>query len=55
MKGNKTMTKKEMLDYIEESGMILDFDRKYLMRCLKSRIEHFYKMAQEFNKRKVAE
>lgn len=25
------MTKKDLLDYIEKTGLVVDFDRKYLM------------------------
>ena len=43
MRGDKTMmTKKEMVDYIEESGLVINFDRKYLMRKLKSDLERLY-------------
>lgn len=45
------MTKKAMLDYIEYTGMVIDFDRKYLMRRDKWYIEHLYKGAIEYAKR----
>lgn len=36
------MTKKEMIDYIEKTGRVIDFDRNYLMRKLKKEIEWLY-------------
>ena len=39
------MTKAKMLDFIEMTGMVIDFDRKYLMRKSKADIERLYKMA----------
>ena len=36
------MTKKEMVDYIEKTGLVIDFDRKYLMRKLKPQLESLY-------------
>ena len=39
------MTKTEMLDFIEKTGMIIDFDRNYLMRKTKARIVDLYNRA----------
>lgn len=36
------MTKKAMIDYIETTNLVLDFDRKYLMRQPKLYIERLY-------------
>lgn len=49
---NKKLTKSAMLDYIEKTGMIINFDRQYLMRTrLKEDIERYYEQAQEYAKR----
>lgn len=45
------MTKTEMLDFIEKSGMVLDFDRNYLMHRSKDYIIHLYEMAIKFVKK----
>ena len=34
-----------MLDFIEEIGFVIDFDRKYLMRRDKEYIKRLYNMA----------
>lgn len=39
------MTKTEMLDFIEKTGMIIDFDRNYLMRKTKDHIIDLYNRA----------
>lgn len=39
------MTKTEMLDFIERTRMIIDFDRNYLMRKTKDRIIDLYNRA----------
>ena len=39
------MTKTEMLDFIEKTGMIIDFDRNYLMRKTKARIVDLHNRA----------
>ena len=39
------LTKTEMLDFIESTGVVIDFDRKYLMRRGKDYIEHLYQHA----------
>lgn len=36
------MTKKEMLDYMEKIGCVVDFDRKYLMRKDKEYLTRLY-------------
>ena len=38
----KDMTKKEMIDIIEKSGMVINFSRSYFMGLLKSQVERFY-------------
>ena len=47
-KGALTMTKKEMVDYMEKVGCVVDFDRKFLMRCLKEKVERIYIIVQEY-------
>lgn len=42
------MTKIEMLNFIEKTEMVLDFDRKYLMRRSKDYIIHLYEKAIQF-------
>lgn len=39
------MTKTEMLNFIETTGMVIDFDRKYLMRKSKKYITDLYETA----------
>lgn len=46
------MTKTEMLNFIESTGMIIDFDRKYLMRKSKDYIQCLYDEAVAFAARK---
>ena len=41
----KIMTKTEMLNFIEASGMVVNFDRKYLMRKSKDYIAGMYDSA----------
>lgn len=36
------MTKKTMIDYIETTNLVVDFDRHYLMKQSKSYIERIY-------------
>ena len=36
------MTKKEMVDYIEKTGLVINFDRKYQMRKLKPDLIRLY-------------
>ena len=36
------MTKKAMIDYIETTKLVLDFDRNYLMKQSKTYIERIY-------------
>lgn len=45
------MTKTKMLDFIEKTEMIIDFDRKYLMRRSKEYIKRLYDMAINYAKR----
>jgi hypothetical protein len=45
------MTKKEMLDFIEKTGMVINFDYNYLMRHSKAYIETLYIQAVKFSKK----
>lgn len=45
------MTKKEMVDFIEKTGMVIDFDYNYLMRHSKAYIESLYNQAVKFSKK----
>lgn len=45
---NKTMTKVQMVNVIEESGMVINFSRSYFMGLLKSKVERFYNDALAF-------
>ena len=36
------MTKKEMINYIETTNLVVDFDRNYLMKQSKAYIERIY-------------
>ena len=47
----KKITKKAMIDYIEQSGMIIGFSRSYFNHMLKSDVERFYNMAISYNRR----
>ena len=42
------MTKKEMIDYIEASGMVINFSRNYFNKILRARVEEFYNDAVRF-------
>ena len=42
------MTKKEMIDYIEASGMIINFSRNYFNKMTRDRVEEFYTKAVRF-------
>ena len=42
------MTKKEMIDYIEASGMVINFSRSYFNKMLRERVEDFYTRAVSF-------
>lgn len=48
----KKMTKKAMIDYIEESHVIRNFSRSYLIHLPKKEVEWFYNKAIEYNRRK---
>jgi hypothetical protein len=39
------MTKTEMINYIEMSNMVIDFDRKYLMRKDKGYVQDLFNKA----------
>lgn len=45
----KKITKKAMIDYIEDSGMVVNFSRSYFNHKLKSEVERFYNMAINYN------
>ena len=42
------MTKKEMINYIEKSGMVIDFSRSYFEKMLKEKVEYFYNLAVKY-------
>ena len=42
------MTKEKMLNFVEKTGMVVDFDRKSLMRKPKSYIQGLYDAAVRF-------
>lgn len=46
------MTKKAMLDYIENTGMVINFNRNRLMSKSKDYVEYLYNMAVEYGKKK---
>ena len=46
------MTKTEMLNFIETTGMVIDFDRKYLMRKSKKYITDLYKASIIYTEKK---
>ena len=48
----KKITKKAMIDYIEQSGMVVGFSRGYFNRKLREEVEWFYNKAIEYNRRK---
>lgn len=45
------MTKAKMLDFIEKTGMVINFDRKYLMRRSKEYIVDLYNKAIHYAQR----
>lgn len=47
------MTKKEMLDFIETTGMVIDFDRNCLMRKSKKDIQRLYELALKFKEKNL--
>ena len=47
-KERSQMTKKEMIDYIEASGMVINFSRSYFNKMLRARVEEFYNDAVRF-------
>lgn len=47
------MTKKEMIDFIESTGMVIDFDRNYLMRRDKKHIQRLYELALKFKEKNL--
>ena len=48
----RKMTKSEMLDFIETTGMIIDFDRNFLMRKSKDKIQDYYERAKIYESNK---
>jgi hypothetical protein len=46
------MTKAMMIDYIEKSGCVVDFDKAYLQRKSKEYITRLYTHAVQYNKNK---
>lgn len=44
------MTKAEMVDFIEKTGLVVDFDRDYMMRKLKSNITRLYEHCKKYYK-----
>ena len=42
------MTKREMIDYIEASGMVINFNRSYFNKMARERVEEFYTKAVRF-------
>ena len=51
-RGVKKMTKKAMIDYIEQSGMVINFSRSYFNHLLKKQVEEFYQRAIKYNDKK---
>ena len=45
------LTKTAMLDFIESTGVVIDFDRKYLMRRDKEYIERLYQHAVAYSQK----
>lgn len=48
----KKITKKAMIDYIEDSHMVINFSRSYFSHMLKSEVEWYYNKAIDYNRRK---
>lgn len=46
------MTKKEMVNAIENSKMVINFSRSYFMSMTKENVERFYNQAIQFMERK---
>lgn len=44
------MTKAKMVKFIEETGLVVDFDRNYLMRMLKSDLTRLYEHCKKYHK-----
>ena len=45
------MKKTEMVNFIGSTGMVIDFDSKWLMRKTKQYIENLYNQAVEYSKK----
>jgi hypothetical protein len=48
-----TLTKLEMIQYIERSRMVVNFSTTYFLKKSRTEVEKFYKEAQEFNRKKL--
>lgn len=46
------MTKKQMIQVIKESNMVINFSKSYFNRLLKKDVERFYSMALHYAKSK---
>lgn len=46
------MTKLEMIKYIEESRMVVNFSTSYFLKRSRADVERFYNDAKEFNRKK---
>ena len=46
------MKKSEMINFIEKTGMIINFDRNYLMKQTKDKIQDFYSRAKVYESNK---
>jgi hypothetical protein len=51
----KKLTKVEMLNYIQKTGMVIDFDYKYLQRRTKDDITDLYNRAVQYAERNSLE
>ena len=47
------MTKAKMIEYIEDSKMVIDFSKSYFMSRPKKYVERFYQMAINYNNNKM--
>ena len=52
---NKKMTKKEMINVIEKSGMVINFSRSYYEHSLKEDVERTYQKALAYMERHKGE
>ena len=49
------MTKKEMLNFIEKTGIIVNFNRNYLMTLSKDTIQDYYERAKIYESNKKSQ